>query len=284
MSLQFSNDCLSSKCTLWCFMDLNIFCRKRVLSCKWMKLGERGSHRTEHFLFPISFKQSVQHENSYRHPKVKYCYGDKPPDLQVIVSWHQGPVDVIPFVHWTLLFSRIVNLLRRKRIFFPFISFHFLTNGSDCQRTVEHCEGSVCIENKPCVAFPPAQLLVWWHEGWHQTGMTAEGSSSSSERRNRRCCVWQFLWSSPKNFFLSTCRHDTDAASGAVSCWLWYVKLQLWYCRCVLTLFCLSESSVNCPVTDSFTEAKHFWRFHHWNQTFGHSHRPLMLLYVIVHC
>ncbi|KAK7088192.1 SREBP regulating gene protein-like [Littorina saxatilis] len=30
--------------------------------------------------------QSVQHENSYRHPNVKYCYGDKPPDLQVVVS------------------------------------------------------------------------------------------------------------------------------------------------------------------------------------------------------
>ncbi|XP_076453205.1 SREBP regulating gene protein-like [Babylonia areolata] len=30
--------------------------------------------------------QSVQHENSYRHPKIKYCYGDKAPDLQIIVS------------------------------------------------------------------------------------------------------------------------------------------------------------------------------------------------------
>ncbi|XP_025090653.1 UPF0454 protein C12orf49 homolog [Pomacea canaliculata] len=30
--------------------------------------------------------RSVQHENSYRHPKVKYCYGDKPPDLQVVTS------------------------------------------------------------------------------------------------------------------------------------------------------------------------------------------------------
>ncbi|KAK7475021.1 hypothetical protein BaRGS_00033702 [Batillaria attramentaria] len=30
--------------------------------------------------------QSVQHENSYRHPKVKYCYGDKPPDLQTVAS------------------------------------------------------------------------------------------------------------------------------------------------------------------------------------------------------
>ncbi|XP_059147587.1 SREBP regulating gene protein-like [Physella acuta] len=30
--------------------------------------------------------QSVQHENSYRDASVKYCYGDRPPDLQVIGS------------------------------------------------------------------------------------------------------------------------------------------------------------------------------------------------------
>ncbi|KAL3858181.1 hypothetical protein ACJMK2_012786 [Sinanodonta woodiana] len=30
--------------------------------------------------------QSVQHENSYRDPKAKYCYGENPPDLQVVVS------------------------------------------------------------------------------------------------------------------------------------------------------------------------------------------------------
>uniref|UniRef100_A0A0B6Y970 SREBP regulating gene protein n=1 Tax=Arion vulgaris TaxID=1028688 RepID=A0A0B6Y970_9EUPU len=29
---------------------------------------------------------SVQHENSYRDSNVKYCYGDKPPDLQLIGS------------------------------------------------------------------------------------------------------------------------------------------------------------------------------------------------------
>ena len=42
MSLQFSNDCLSSKCTLWCFMGLNIFCREQVLSVlsewSWLNL------------------------------------------------------------------------------------------------------------------------------------------------------------------------------------------------------------------------------------------------------
>ena len=28
--------------------------------------------------------QSVQHENSYRDPKAKFCYGESPPDLQPV--------------------------------------------------------------------------------------------------------------------------------------------------------------------------------------------------------
>ncbi|XP_041348973.1 SREBP regulating gene protein-like [Gigantopelta aegis] len=30
--------------------------------------------------------QSVQHENSYRDPKAKYCYGENPPDLQAVLN------------------------------------------------------------------------------------------------------------------------------------------------------------------------------------------------------
>ena len=30
--------------------------------------------------------QSVQHENSYRDPRAKYCYGEDPPDLQLVVT------------------------------------------------------------------------------------------------------------------------------------------------------------------------------------------------------
>ena len=47
-----------------------------------------------------------------------------------------------------------------KEDIFYFLFLSFLASGSDCQRTVEHCKGSVCIGNKPCVAFPPVQLLV----------------------------------------------------------------------------------------------------------------------------
>ncbi|XP_046353667.2 SREBP regulating gene protein-like [Haliotis rufescens] len=30
--------------------------------------------------------QSVQHENSYRDPKAKFCFGENPPDLQAVVN------------------------------------------------------------------------------------------------------------------------------------------------------------------------------------------------------
>ncbi|XP_045171414.2 SREBP regulating gene protein-like [Mercenaria mercenaria] len=30
--------------------------------------------------------KSVQHENSYRDPRAKYCYGEDPPDLQMVVT------------------------------------------------------------------------------------------------------------------------------------------------------------------------------------------------------
>ncbi|CAH1801457.1 unnamed protein product [Owenia fusiformis] len=43
---------------------------------------------TDHFELCLAkcrtSSQSVQHENSYRDPKAKYCYGDKPPDLQPV--------------------------------------------------------------------------------------------------------------------------------------------------------------------------------------------------------
>ncbi len=44
-----------------------------LLLCRW----------SIRLVFPL---QSVQHENSYRDPKAKFCYGESPPDLQPVGS------------------------------------------------------------------------------------------------------------------------------------------------------------------------------------------------------
>ncbi|KAK2155164.1 hypothetical protein LSH36_247g03144 [Paralvinella palmiformis] len=44
---------------------------------------------TDHFELCLAkcrtSSQSVQHENSYRNPRAKYCYGENPPDIQPVV-------------------------------------------------------------------------------------------------------------------------------------------------------------------------------------------------------
>ena len=173
-----------------------------------MKLVELGSHCAEHILFPISFKQSVQHENSYRHPKVKYCYGDKPPDLQVIVSWHQGPVDVIPFVHWTLLFSRIVNLLWKKRIFFTFFSFLFWQAAVIAKGLLSIARGVCALETNPVLHF---HQCSFWFDGTNgDIRLERQQRDQVVLRRGEaEDAVCDSFYGVSQELFLSTCRHDT---------------------------------------------------------------------------
>ncbi|XP_075575265.1 SREBP regulating gene protein isoform X3 [Pelecanus crispus] len=52
---------------------------RRLLRKRWV-LGVVFGLSLVYFL-SSTFKQSVQHENTYRDPIAKYCYGEYPPEL-----------------------------------------------------------------------------------------------------------------------------------------------------------------------------------------------------------
>ncbi|XP_054248822.1 SREBP regulating gene protein isoform X3 [Indicator indicator] len=52
---------------------------RRLLRKRWV-LGVVFGLSLVYFL-TSTFKQSVQHENTYRDPIAKYCYGEYPPEL-----------------------------------------------------------------------------------------------------------------------------------------------------------------------------------------------------------
>ncbi|XP_062360170.1 SREBP regulating gene protein isoform X3 [Cinclus cinclus] len=52
---------------------------RRLLRKRWV-LGVVFGLSLVYFI-TSTFKQSVQHENTYRDPIAKYCYGEYPPEL-----------------------------------------------------------------------------------------------------------------------------------------------------------------------------------------------------------
>ncbi|XP_065746197.1 SREBP regulating gene protein isoform X3 [Phocoena phocoena] len=52
---------------------------RRLLRKRWVLALVFGLSLV--YFLTSTFKQSVQHENTYRDPIAKYCYGESPPEL-----------------------------------------------------------------------------------------------------------------------------------------------------------------------------------------------------------
>ncbi|XP_031506655.1 UPF0454 protein C12orf49 homolog isoform X6 [Papio anubis] len=52
---------------------------RRLLRKRWVLALVFGLSLV--YFLSSTFKQSVQHENTYRDPIAKYCYGESPPEL-----------------------------------------------------------------------------------------------------------------------------------------------------------------------------------------------------------